>query len=318
MRASIVIVNWNGKHLLKECLDSVFAQKPGNFEVIIADNASTDGSCDFIRKNYPKARLIRNKENLGFAKANNIAAKSAKGEFLVMLNNDTEVEKSWLANLLAPLERDPSIGATGSKLIFYSDRKRINSAGTFVSVFGFTGSLGDSLPRKEFSAEQELFAPCGGGMAIRRSLYSRLGGIYEPFFMYEDDVDLGWRTWNAGFRVVLSPDSIVYHKYSKEQKPYKYYYMARNRLWCFWKNSRKRELIWLFPTGLAFSACLAVGFALTLQFAKSASTLKGIVHGLLRLPKREPARNSLAPSHFTGIAQSLSIAVQKARKHFSA
>jgi len=318
MRASVIIVNWNGKHFLKECLDSVLAQDFKGFEVILVDNASTDGSAAFVKEHYPKVRLIASPENTGFAHANNIAAKVAEGEYLVFLNPDTAVGKDWLRHLLAPLERDPTIGATGSKLLFHDDHAHINSVGTFVSVFGFTGSLGDGQPASEFSREQELFAPSGGGAAIRKKLYSEIGGIYEPYFMYEDDVDLGWRVWNAGLRVVLVPNAIVYHKYSREQKPHKYYYMARNRLWCFWKNSRKRELIRLFPLGIAFSCALTTAFLLTLQFSKAGSTLKGMADGLLHLPRREPARNGLAARHFTGPTASRSIAFQKLGKHFRA
>jgi len=315
VQASIIIVNWNGKHLLKECLDSVFSQSYKDFEVILVDNGSTDGSVEFVKKNYPQVKIVQNKSDVGYARGCNVGVKAATSDIVVLLNNDTQVEKDWLANLIAPLERDSSIGAVGSKLIFYDKRDYINSVGTFVSVFGFSGSLGDWRPREEYSKEMELFAPCGGAVAIRRKLYLEIGGLYEPFFLYEDDVDLGWRIWNAGYRVVLAPDAIVYHKYSHTQRPNKYYYMTRNKQWSFWRNARTRDLIWLFPMGLVFSAALALAFLLTLRWEHAWNVLRGMVDGVLHLPKREPARNSLAAKHYTGVGESISIGVQKLSKH---
>ena len=315
MKASVVVVNWNGKHLLTECLDSLFAQSMKDFEVILVDNASTDGSVEFARKNYPKARIIQNKSDVGYAIACNVGAKAAKAGIVVLLNNDTQLERDWLVNLLAPLERDKSIGAVGSKLIFYDNRNFINSIGTFVSVLGFSGSLGDWKPRGDYSEEAELFAPCGGAVAIRKRLYEKIGGLYEPYFLYEDDVDLGWKVWNAGSRVVLAPDAILYHKYSHLQRPYKYYYMTRNKQWSFWKNACTGDLVWLFPMGLIFSAALALAFVITLRFGKAWSVMRGMVDGVIHLPERKPARNGLAARHYTGIGESISIVLQKFSKH---
>ena len=316
VRASVIIVNWNGKHLLAECLGSLALQTEKDFETIIVENGSTDGSSEFIKKNYPGVRVIDAGSNLGFAKGNNVGAKAAEAPVVVLLNNDTVVEPDWLEKLIAPLERDQSIGAVGSKLLFYDNKSEINSIGAFVSKLGFSGSLGDGKPRSEFGKEIELFAPCGGAVAIRKKLYSEIGGLYEPFFMYEDDVDLGWKVWNAGFRCVLAPDSIVYHKYSRTQKPYKYYYMTRNKLWCAWKNARTRDLLYLMPASIAFSKVLFLGFLCTLKFENAKQVARGLIDGLKSLPKREPARNSLAAKHYLGVRDTLSIALGKFGKHF--
>jgi len=316
-KASVIIVNWNGLKLLPDCLSSLRAQTVKDFEIILVDNGSADGSAAYVKENYPSVRLLEAGENLGFAKGNNVGAKAAEGDVLVLLNNDTAVEPDWLEKLLAPLERDPSIGAAGSKLIYFDDKEEINSVGTFVSVLGFSGSVGDGMPRAAYAAEQEVFAACGGALAIRRKLYLEVGGLYEPFFMYEDDVDLGWKVWNAGLRVVLAPDSIVYHKYSRTQKPYKYYFMTRNKLWCAWKNARTRDLLFLMPASVAFSKALFLAFLCTLKFENAKQVARGLIDGLKSLPAREPARNSLASRHYLGVRDSLAAAFRKSGKHFS-
>jgi hypothetical protein len=308
-------VNWNGKHLLKDCLDSVFAQTYKDFEVVLVDNASSDGSAEFVKKNYPKAKIVENASNAGYAQGANAGVKASDAEAVVLLNNDTKVERDWLKSLLAPLKRDPGVGAAGSKLLFYDNPEYINSVGTFVSVFGFSGSLGDSRPREEFGKEIELFAPSGGAAAVRKKLYIEVGGLYEPYFMYEDDVDLGWKVWNAGFRVVLAPDAIVYHKYSHAQRPYKYYYITRNKQWSFWKNARAIDLLWLYPAGMLFSLALASSFIITLRLGSAWQVLRGVADGAHGLPKRDGARNNLAARHYTGVRASLRIFLQKFQKH---
>lgn len=308
-------MNWNGKHLLEECLGSVLGQSFKDFEVIVVDNDSSDGSAEFVRREYPGVKLVENRSNTGYAVACNMGVRAAEGDYAVLLNNDTRVDGGWLKSLLAPLERDPSIGAVGAKLLFYDNPKYINSVGTFVSVFGFSGSLGDSLPRDAYNKEVELFAPCGGAVAVRRKLYLEVAGIYEPYFLYEDDVDLGWKVWNAGFRVVLAPDAIVYHKYSHSQRPYKYYYITRNKQWSFWKNARTRDMLWLYPMGIVFSLALAASFIVTLKWKNAWQVLRGLADGLRDLPKREPAGNGLAARHYTGVVGSAVIFFQKFFKH---
>jgi len=301
--------------LLGECLSSLLAQTRRDFETILVDNGSSDGSVEFVRSAYPAVRVVENRSNAGYAAGSNAGAKAADSEIIVMLNNDTKAAPDWLEKLLSPLKRDPTIGAVGSKLLFYDDTERINSVGTFVSVLGFSGSLGDSEPRDAHSREAELFAPSGGAVAIRKKVFAEIGGLYEPFFLYEDDVDLGWKVWNAGYRVVLAPDAIVYHKYSRTQRPYKYYYLTRNKQWSFWKNAPARELIWLFPAGILFSLALAASFAVTLRWGNAWQVMRGLADGVRDLPPRQPARNGLAARHYTGALASMRIMLRKFSKH---
>lgn len=315
-KASVIIVNWNGRHLLKECLDSVFAQKTKDFEVILVDNASTDGSVQFVKESYPEVKLIQNSSNAGFAPANNTAARAAKGEFLVLLNYDTAVEPDWLGELLKPLEKDKSLGCTSSKVILYDRRGLINSAGIFFSFIGVSGSLGDEVPRSAFADPTEVFAPSGASFAIRKSLYEELGGFDESYFMYEEDMDLGWRVWNAGFRILMIPSSIVYHKYSPVQKPYKYYYMTRNRLWTIWKNTRLRHLVWLLPMAFLSSLSIALLFILLLKFQSSLSTLRGILDAFKHFPKRNPPKSSEAMKRMLWLGGTVKVFGRKFKKHF--
>jgi GT2 family glycosyltransferase len=318
----VIIVNWNGKHLLKGCLDSVLANNPS--EIIMVDNASTEGSIEFVRKHYPTVKVIVNHLNLGFAMANNIGAAQAKGDCLVFLNNDTIVTDDWLNNLLEPF-KDDIVGAVGSKLLFYDKPAQINSVGIFVSTLGFNGSLGDGRPKHEFNEQIRLFAPSGGSFAIRKNLYDAIGGFNESFFMYEEDTELGFKIHYAGYNVVLAPKSIAYHKCLTVQKPIKYYYLTRNRLSCYWMHAGK----WMWLKGILFSVALMAAFTVTMRFDKATQVFHGLIdvhrlmtmhHSSLRgdedgLCVFELPRHTLSKVPYTSVKDSLSIASQKFWKH---
>ncbi|MDD5317365.1 MAG: glycosyltransferase family 2 protein [Candidatus ainarchaeum sp.] len=316
MRASVIIVNWNGEKFLPECLFTLFAQKRGGFEAIVVDNASTDNSLAFVEKHYPQAKIIRNGRNVGFARANNVGAGAAQGDFLVFLNYDATVEPDWLETLLAPMERDASIGATSSKVIYYSRRDLINSAGTFFSFIGVSGSLGDAVPRSSFSEAFELFAPCGASFAIRRGLYARIGGFDESYFLYDEDVDLGWKVWNSGLRVVFVPESVAYHRYAPSQKAYKYYYIMRNKFWTVWKNARTRDAIWLLPMAFASSLAIAVLFVVFLKPGAAMASFRGMLDAFKRLPPRFSPRTGDAMGRMLWLGGTVRVFGRKFKKHF--
>jgi GT2 family glycosyltransferase len=316
MRASVIIVNWNGREVLPECLETVFAQRIEGFEVIVVDNASTDGSAEAAEKSFPRANVIRNPENYGFARANNIGARAAQGDFLVFLNYDTAVEPDWLEKLLAPMLADETIGAASSKVLFYGRRELINSAGTFLSFIGVSGSLGDAVPRTSFAEDFELFAPCGASFAIRRALYSRIGGFDESYFLYDEDVDIGWKVWNSGFRVLFAAGSIAYHKYSPDQKPYKYYFVTRNKFWTIWKNARTRDALWLLPMAFLSSLAISALFVAFLKPGNALACLRGMADAAKRLPPRFSPRTGAAVARMLWLQGTLRVFGRKFKKHF--
>ena len=210
---SIVILSYNTKQLLEACLTSIYTQiKQTPFEVIVVDNASTDASCEMVKKKFKKARLIQNSENVGFAKGNNIAAEHAKGEFLLFLNSDTEVVDDTLKEMIGYLQNNKQVGITGGKLVEAS-KKPQQSYGrflTFTSVFLllFFPSL---VHKKEYLTSKEVDWVSGAFMLIRRSLFTSVGSFDPHFFMYVEDMELCLRIKKAGYTTVYFPHASVKH-----------------------------------------------------------------------------------------------------------
>lgn len=238
---SIIIVNYNGRKFLRGCLNSVYAQIYENIEVLIVDNGSSDGSVEFIRTNFPRYRVIPQGSNLGFAAANNIAIREARGDYVATLNNDTEVEKSWLSELVKAMEADIEIGICASKIMFYNNRNIINSTGICVDkISGFTWDRG--FGEKDSSFYQEMryvFGACAAAALYRRDMLDKIDLFDEDFFAYHEDVDLAWRAQLQGWKCVFVPSAVVYHYFSATagaRSPLKEFLSNRNKIWLIVKN----------------------------------------------------------------------------------
>ena len=203
-KVSVIIINYNGKDLLEKCLESLFKVTYDNFEVILVDNNSSDDTVDFITKNYPSIILIKLDANKGFAEPNNIASKVAKGNFLLFLNNDTTVTPNFISELVNVLRNDLKIAICQS-LLLKPDGK-IDSSGDFIDTIGIAYNS-----KQQIKEIREISSARGASMIIRKEIFEQLHGFDEKFFVSFEDVDLGWRTWIHGYKVVVNPKSIVYH-----------------------------------------------------------------------------------------------------------
>jgi GT2 family glycosyltransferase len=257
--ASVITVNTNERHRLEVYLPAATTSK-GDFEIVISDNGSTDGSAELLRQ-FPEVRVLENGKNLGFAAANNRAAEVARGEILVFLNPDTRVEPDWLEELLVPFS-EPTVGLTTSKLLLMSRPDRINTGGNVVHYAGFGMCRGMDRPRETLSEEGEVAAVSGAAFAIRRELFEQMRGFDEDFFIYMEETDLSMRCRLAGWRIVYTPRSIVYHDYAMRFGPKKTLYQERNRYWMLLKNLRWPTLVVLLPS-LALAECVSWGFVVT-------------------------------------------------------
>jgi len=211
---SVSIVNLNGEKYLKECLGSLkeLNYPEDKLEIIIVDNGSTDKSIDIIESDFPWVKIIKNDKNTGFSAANNQAAQIARGEYIAFLNNDTKVDKNWLIELLRPIYKDREIVASGSKVLSI-DGKSIDFVGGMINFEGKGFQIDYGIPVEEDNYKKYRFLPFvnGGAMMINKKVFIEAGGFDEDFFAYYEDVDLGWRLWVLGYRVIFSPKSIVYH-----------------------------------------------------------------------------------------------------------
>ena len=214
-RFSIIIPNWNGKKYLDGCLAALHAQTYSDIEVIVADNASTDGSQDFIRANYPEVTIVQLDENLGFTGACNAGIDVATGEYIALLNNDTEVKPDWASSLGEGLMRHPSAGFAASKMMLFDKRDHFHTAGDTYRVDGMPGNRGVwEKDEGQYDTEEFVFSACGGASVYRRQMLDVVGLLDDDFYFSCEDLDLSWRAQLQGYQCVYVPSAIVYHQLS--------------------------------------------------------------------------------------------------------
>ena len=204
-KVSIIIVNYNGKELLQKCLDSLLKVNYDNFEIILVDNNSTDGSVEFITKNYPSLIIIKLDSNKGFAEPNNVAAKISKGKYLLFLNNDTVVTPNFISEMVKVMETDKKIAICQSLLL--KPDGSIDSSGDFIDDLGVVYNS-----KTKIDEIREVSSARGASMLVRSDIFEKLDGFDQKFFITFEDVDLCWRSWILGYRVLIIPTSIVYHE----------------------------------------------------------------------------------------------------------
>jgi GT2 family glycosyltransferase len=260
-RASIIIVNHNGKGYLDACLDSLQEGGELGYEVIVVDNASGDGSAEHVAACHPQVRLIRSETNLGFGAGNNLGARWARGDYLAFLNPDTEAEPGWLEALIVALEKDTEAGLATALVLLMDEPDRVNTCGNDMHVTGLTLCRGMGVDRDAFSKTAEVGAVSGAAFAIRRELFETLGGFDESFFLYVEDSDLSLRARLAGHRLLAVPRAVIYHDYRLQFGPQKVFYQERNRTLMLLKAFHWRTLLILAPA-LALGEVVTWGFLL--------------------------------------------------------
>ena len=225
-KVSVIIVNYNGKALLEKCLESLSKVNYENFEIIVVDNNSTDGSIELVTKNYTSIILLKLNSNKGFAEPNNIGAKIANGKYLLFLNNDTIVTPNFISEMVQVIENDKKIAICQSLLL--KPDESVDSSGDFIDHLGVVYNS-----TKKTDEIREISSARGASMLIRKDVFDILEGFDEKFYVSFEDVDLGWRTWMIGYKVILTPKSVVYHvggQTIKTKKPEIAFHGFKNQL----------------------------------------------------------------------------------------
>jgi GT2 family glycosyltransferase len=243
---SVIIVNWNGKHLLSECLDTLRAQTRPADEILVVDNGSSDGSQAMVRECYPDVTLIELRDNKGFSVANNIGIRRARGDYVALLNNDLALDQGWISLMAAALDADPSLGSCACKMLCYDRRGIIDSAGINVRSNGAGRNRGlcerDAEP---YDRPARVFGACAGAAMYRASMFRDIGVFDEDFHIYFEDIDLAFRAQLAGYECLYVPQAVAYHhgSASGSRLGKKYFYVARNSLLVILKNM-PAPLLW--------------------------------------------------------------------------
>ena len=287
---SLIILNWNGKKWLSQCLPTVkkITYKP--VEIIVVNNGSSDDSAEFLKKNYKDIKVIELKKNVGYAKANNIGVSKAKGEYVLLMNNDTKVIPNFLNSLVEDL-KNPTVGAVQPQIRSMIHPKLLDSVVSYFTYTGFLYHFGYMKPWNKKKYQDKLFAYSikGACFLMRKKEYLSLGGLDEDFVCYVEETDLCHRVWLSGKKVMYDPRSVIYHwgggdmqVMTKDETTM--FRSFRNRFLSYIKNLSLVKLIQILPVLFIFSEIFIVMSLVKGEFRRALGAQLGILSVLFYLP----------------------------------
>jgi len=238
-QVTVVVVNWNGKACLIQCLDALREQSVQGMAVIVVDNGSVDGSVEAVKNQFPEVALIALTENLGFSAANNIAIRNVQTDYVALLNNDAIAHPLWLENLIDAMCRYPEAGFAASKMLYQQRPQVIDRAGDGYTTAGAGSLRGRGQSANSFCRTEWIFGACAGAALYRMTMLDDIGLFDEDFFLLYEDVDLSFRAQLKGYKCCYVPDAVVYHQASRtigHDSPTSVYYGHRNLEWVYFQN----------------------------------------------------------------------------------
>ncbi len=300
---SIIIVNLNGKELLRRCLTSILTTNYPSFEIVVVDNASTDGSVEFIKRlfgTYSSLKIVENRKNLGHAEGCNIGARVTGGKYLVFLDSDTEMKtwrhaldnehsyapKDWLLELVKVMESDKSIGIAQAKIVLAEDSRlldytcmAIDALGTWYATYG--------AKENELKENLEILAASSGCSIVRREIFDEIGGFDPDYFIYDDDTDFSLRTRLFGYNILFVPSAVIVHHGSTLRGIDKktVYHSAKNRICTMLKNYELKNLWWRLLVLTFLTSMVYLGFLLIRRNDEAKATIKGLTNPLRNFKK---------------------------------
>ena len=272
-KVAVVILNYNGEEMLGRFLPSVVENSPGA-DIIVADNASTDGSVAFVKENFPSVKIVSLDRNYGFAGGYNRALEKVAADYVLLLNSDVEVTPGWLEPLVALLDADSSIVACQPKILDFKRKTHFEyagAAGGFIDCYGYPycrGRLFDTVEedKGQYDVPCDIFWATGAALLVRAAAYRAAGGLDECFFAHMEEIDLCWRLRSRGYRIVCEPRSVVYHVGGatlSAGNPKKTYLNFRNNLLMLYKNLPSCELGKVMRVRCLLDYVAALKFAVT-------------------------------------------------------
>jgi GT2 family glycosyltransferase len=268
-KIAIILLNYKdyAEKYLNDCINSLRKQDyAGGIRIFIVDNETSEKSYNYLKQNAPEAEIIRNEKNDGFAKGNNDAIKIALAggfDYIVLFNLDTVIEKNCVSEMVKAAELTTQsqpcqgsrneVGAVQARLMLWPEKEKVNSIGNAIHFLGFGYCEGNgekyynNPSRPPCQGGSEICYPSGAAVLFRAAALKKIGLFDEEFWMYNEDEDIGWRFWLAGYKCVLAPNAVACHKYEFSRSVKKFYWLERNRLLCIFKNYKLRTLILILP-----------------------------------------------------------------------
>ena len=286
---SVVILTWNGRRYLEACLDAVARQQGVAHETVLVDNASTDGTVDFVRRRFPAVTVVALDENLGFAGGNNAGAARATGRDVVFLNNDTVVEPGWLAALCAGADEEAGFALATSRVVYMHDPGILDSAGDGLFRSGGAFKRLHGQPVSAAPLDREVFGVCGAACLVRRTVFEELGGFDEDFFASHEDVDLSYRARLLGYRCRYVAGAVVRHHGSAtlgRMSPAAVFHGQRNLEWLYVKNTPASLLLRTLPGHMLYDLAAGAHFARAGRFGTFLRAKAAAAVGLPRMIRK--------------------------------
>jgi GT2 family glycosyltransferase len=287
---SIVIVNFNGQEFLRQCLHTLFNTKYPNYDIVIVDNASTDGSVDDIESSFgsdSRIKIVRNSENVGHSEGCNIGARMTKGHYIVFLDSDIEFEaEDWLWELVKVMENNGSVGLAQAKIVLAEDKSRLDYVCEAVDALG-TWAANYGSKEERLKENFEIFAASAGCCIVRREVFNQAGGFDADYFIYDDDTDLSLRVRLLGYRILFVPSAVVIHRGGilRGVSGRMLYYSSKNRLYTALKNYELRNVWWRFAALTFFTFMVSLGFFAVKKHEEAKATLRGLITPIKDLPE---------------------------------
>ncbi len=294
LRTALIILNWNGKHLLERFLPGIIHHTPAKVEIIVADNASSDGSVPYLQEQYPAVRIIGLKKNYGFAGGYNRALQQLDADIFILLNSDMEVTERWVEPAIALLEEHKDVAALQPKIRSLANREyfeHAGAAGGFIDHMGYPfcrGRLFNTLEKDtgQYNDACEIFWASGAAMFIRADAFKKAGGFDERYFAHMEEIELCWRLQNMGRKIMYCPASVVYHLGGgslPKENPRKTFYNFRNSLWMITRHLPAAHFYKLIIPRLLMDWLASLQFLLTGKCHDSMAVIKAHFAFALRL-----------------------------------
>lgn len=304
-KVAIVILNWNGENFLKEFLPSVIKySKINNTKIIIADNASSDNSIEFLNKHYPDIQIIKLDKNYGFAGGYNMSLKQIDAEYYILLNSDVEVSENWISPIINLMDKETNIAACMPKILSYSNKNSYEyagAAGGFIDKYGYPFCRGRILSSIEnnnikYNNTKEIFWATGACMFIKSANFHEVNGFDTDFFAHMEEIDLCWRLKNRGYKIMYSHESTIYHVGGgtlPNDNPFKLYLNYRNNLFLLYKNLEPRKLLHTLFIRLLLDGISSIIYLIQLKPKNFYAVLKAHIGFYKSLSKLKQKRKTL-------------------------
>ncbi len=296
MKVTIIIPNYNGKHFMEPCLKSLAEQTCKDFKILVVDNASTDGSVEYMKKEYPEIETLVLDQNYGFSKAVNVGIRHADTPYVLLLNNDTTVDPHFVREMIRAIERSRYIFSVSSKMIQMYHPELIDSAGDLYTAIGWGICRGAGRSITNYTEDCEIFSACAGAAIYRRELFKKIGYFDENHFAYLEDIDVGYRAKIYGYKNVYCPSALVYHVGSgtsgSKYNAFKVKLSARNNIYVNYKNM---PVLQLLLNLLPLTAGYLVKWIFFLKIGFGKEYMEGIKEGLATC--KEQKKVSFNPLH---------------------